>query len=346
MKFSVLIPVYKVERYLDACLHSVLDGTFSDFEIIAVDDGSPDRCPEMLDAYARDYPEHVRVIHKENGGLICARRTAIKAARGEYIVFLDSDDALRSDALKVLSETFDATNADMVIHTYTNIYETGKAVDSEAVFPDGTVFEGREKERLYAELIRSWRLNNLWIKAIRRTLVQEDPTDYSPYYRNPMAEDLLQTLYPVTHAEKIVYRAEPLYLYNRRSDSISAVVMRGEIEKQSNEAVMALLREYMQIWGMDTPEWLRAYHSRRLFNMLSLFWQHYRAAKTEREKRRVILLDWMGLLNAEDRRYFYRNDLKLSNKLQLIAIRFQLEGALDLFVLVGSRNMRARHAGE
>lgn len=346
MRFSVLIPVYKVERYLDACMGSVLNGTFSDYEIVAVDDGSPDRCPAMLDAYERAYPDRVRVIHQRNGGLISARRTAIAAARGDYIVFLDSDDALRSDALRVLSDTFEQTGADMVICTYTNVYETGAEIDSEAVFPDGTVFSGREKERIYAELIRGWRLNNLWIKAIRRELVQGDPTDYSPYFPNPNAEDLLQTLYPVTHAERIVYRAVPLYRYLRRSDSISAIVMKGEIEKQSNESVMRLLRDYMRVWGMDTPEWRSVYHTRRLNNLISLFFQHYRAARTAGERRRVMRLDWMGLLTNEDLGYFYHNNLNRVKQAQLIAIRYRIKALLDLFVTVGSRNMRARHAGE
>ena len=88
---SVIIPVYKVEAYLTACVESVLAQTWQDFEIILVDDGSPDQCPRMCDEFAaRD--SRIRVIHKENGGVSTARNVGIHAAEGTYLAFLDSDD--------------------------------------------------------------------------------------------------------------------------------------------------------------------------------------------------------------------------------------------------------------
>jgi glycosyltransferase involved in cell wall biosynthesis len=93
MQLSVIIPVYGVEATLDRCVESVLAQAIEGMEVILVDDGSPDRCPEMCDEWARREP-HIRVIHKQNGGLSDARNAGIEAAQGEYITFVDSDDYL------------------------------------------------------------------------------------------------------------------------------------------------------------------------------------------------------------------------------------------------------------
>ena len=100
-KVSVVIPVYKVEPYLRRCVDSVLAQTLSDLEIILVDDGSPDHCPEICDEYASKY-ENIQVLHKPNGGLASARNAGMKMAAGKYLFFLDSDDWLDADGLEKL----------------------------------------------------------------------------------------------------------------------------------------------------------------------------------------------------------------------------------------------------
>ena len=99
MYFSIIVPVYKVEDYIYECLDSILAQRFNDFELILVDDGSPDRCPQICDEYA-ERDKRVRVIHKKNGGLSSARNAALDVARGDYIVFVDSDDVITHDTLQ------------------------------------------------------------------------------------------------------------------------------------------------------------------------------------------------------------------------------------------------------
>ena len=93
---SVIIPVYKVEEYLENCIQSVIKQTVSDLEIILVDDGSPDQCPEICDLWA-DKDSRIKVIHKENGGLSDARNAGLDIAQGEYLSFVDSDDWIAPD---------------------------------------------------------------------------------------------------------------------------------------------------------------------------------------------------------------------------------------------------------
>ena len=96
---SIIVPVYRMEAYLDRCVESILAQALDDWELILVDDGSPDRCPAMCDAWAQRDP-HIRTIHKPNGGLSSARNAGLDTARGEYITFVDSDDALAPDTLR------------------------------------------------------------------------------------------------------------------------------------------------------------------------------------------------------------------------------------------------------
>ena len=95
-KISVIVPVYKVEKFLDRCVESIVGQTYENLEIILVDDGSPDNCPSMCDKWA-EKDSRIKVIHKENGGVSSARNAALYAATGDFIGFVDSDDWIEPD---------------------------------------------------------------------------------------------------------------------------------------------------------------------------------------------------------------------------------------------------------
>mgnify|MGYP003452072342 CR=1 FL=1 len=105
---SVIVPVYKVEKYLDRCVQSIVDQTYRNLEIILVDDQSPDRCGEICDRYADRFPGKVRAIHQENGGSGAARNHGIALSQGEYLIFVDSDDYIAPNLLSDLAAAMDA----------------------------------------------------------------------------------------------------------------------------------------------------------------------------------------------------------------------------------------------
>lgn len=109
---SVIVPVYKVEKYLDRCVNSLLNQTYTNIEILLVDDGSPDSCPELCDKYANLYP-NVKVVHKPNGGLSSARNEGIKNSTGDYIAFVDSDDWVANDTYEYMIKNIQKYNADL-----------------------------------------------------------------------------------------------------------------------------------------------------------------------------------------------------------------------------------------
>ncbi len=110
---SVIVPIYNVEQYLDRCVRSLIEQTYTNLEIILVDDGSPDSCPEMCNGYAKE-DSRIRVIHKPNGGLSDARNAGIEAASGDYIMFVDSDDYIDPDACERLA-SFMKDRPDIII---------------------------------------------------------------------------------------------------------------------------------------------------------------------------------------------------------------------------------------
>ncbi len=125
---SIIVPVYKVEKYLKRCVDSILTQTYQNMEIILVDDGSPDNCGAICDRYKKT-DNRVVVIHKRNGGLSDARNTAIPLAKGEYISFIDSDDWISSYYVEHLYEAVAKCDADIGISWFENVFE-GKALQS------------------------------------------------------------------------------------------------------------------------------------------------------------------------------------------------------------------------
>jgi len=120
--FSIIVPIYNVEEYLEKCIDSILAQTYENFELILVDDGSPDNCPQICDEYAKK-DKRIKVIHKENGGLVSARNIGIKNAIGDYICYVDGDDWIVSNFLKDINEVILSNeNIDIVIFNMRRIY--------------------------------------------------------------------------------------------------------------------------------------------------------------------------------------------------------------------------------
>ena len=114
IKISVIVPVYRAEQYIVRCVDSILTQKFHDIELILVDDGSPDHCPEICDKYAQK-DNRVKVIHQKNGGVAAARNAGLILAQGEYITFVDSDDFIEPDMYQSMIQVADQYDCDVVM---------------------------------------------------------------------------------------------------------------------------------------------------------------------------------------------------------------------------------------
>ena len=140
---TVIVPVYNVEKYLDRCVNSIVCQTYKNLEIILIDDGSPDRCPEMCDAWKLK-DNRIKVIHKKNAGLGYARNTGIDNATGKYLCFVDSDDYIASDTIEKAYYCAVQYNADIVSYGYYVVGSDGKVVRKYLPKPNKPFFEGNE----------------------------------------------------------------------------------------------------------------------------------------------------------------------------------------------------------
>ena len=222
MFFSVIVPVYKVEEYLADCIESVLNQTFSDFELILVDDGSPDHCPAICDAYA-EKDSRVQVIHKTNGGLASARRAGIRVASGEYVFNLDSDDLIEKDTLETAYGFIRDTGCEMVsfARRWVKNGETVKITD------DGLeegLYRGADLENaVFPKLLMDKSMDHMEYylagKAVKRALVT--PLQLNVSEKISLGEDLCCVFPCYLHAESVYVSKKAAYLYTVRMDSIS-----------------------------------------------------------------------------------------------------------------------------
>ncbi len=211
MRFSVLIPVYNVEKYLNQCLTSVLKQDYSDFEVVLVNDGSTDRSSIICQRFAES-DDRIKYYDKNNEGLLLTRRYSIKRASGEYIVFLDSDDYWEPGILSKLSREIESSHPDMICYRYRAVSDDGRFLyDDVGVFPDRSFFDASNKEEFLKKFIGSSRLNVLWSKCVKNTIVDKN-ADYS-MFGDKKGEDLLQSIALVRNANTILYLDEALVNY-------------------------------------------------------------------------------------------------------------------------------------
>lgn len=220
IKYSVCVPVYNVEKYLSECINSVLAQDYDNFELILVDDGSTDGSGKICDEYAlRD--DRIKVIHKQNEGLLLTRRCALSHTTGDFIMFLDSDDWWASNLLSRITEIVNSQKCDMVIFNYTSVYPN-ESVCEPPIFDDGSVFEKDKKKELYQTVLFCNRLNPLCLKAVKREIVDVDK-DYSSYADVFSCEDFLQSIPMILNSQKTVYIADNLYFYRRGTGVTSRI---------------------------------------------------------------------------------------------------------------------------
>lgn len=226
-KFYILVPVYQVEKYIRKCIESVLNQTYQNFELIIVNDGSPDRSGEICNEMAAS-DERITVIHQNNMGLLAARQTAIKHLKqyvdeckeNSYIVYLDSDDSLKLDALEKINKCFMKYKCDMVVYGYDRVAE-GKIVEPYHAEKNGNELL-KDKRLIYKKVFQNSRYNPLCCKACSVRLLPEH--GYNEYYDIRHAEDLLQSIAYYREANSIFFMDESLYNYTVNPNSITQTI--------------------------------------------------------------------------------------------------------------------------
>lgn len=296
MKFSVLIPVYNTEQYLDECINSILSQSLKDFEIIIVDDGSTDNSGKLCDKYKNNYPNQITVIHQENHGLILARRVAIENAKGEYCVFVDSDDFAEFILLEKINQCLNQIpDIDIVMYSY-YYFTNGSRKEHSKIANNGTVWDSGNKAELYKKLVFSSEIDAIWIKAIKTDLLLKDPIQYEKYRHKNMSEDLLQSLYPITYANKIFYLDIPLYDYRFNNQSISRNFNKDSISAKNSLHVYQEIKNALPLWEIDENDFIKRVDARWFNETMYIFFNSYGNAKAKADKKEILNFNWDSML--------------------------------------------------
>jgi len=208
---SIIVPVYNVEKYLARCIESVISQTYRNFELLLIDDGSPDNCGKICDEYAGKYP-YIHVIHQKNQGQSAARNNAVKVSKGEYITFVDSDDFIENDYLEYLIQLQEKHQSDISIGGFRYLYE-GKEPE-ERKFDNETEVLMDANEALCRMNYNAGFGSTPWAKLYKRELIVKHPFPEGQIYED------LATLYKIVgDSAKISLGNRVIYYWVQRAGS-------------------------------------------------------------------------------------------------------------------------------
>ena len=261
---SVIVPVYNVEKYLRRCVDSILSQRYTDFELLLIDDGSPDGCPQICDEYAARDPR-VWVIHKANGGLISARNEGIRAARGDYVCIVDGDDWAHENMLQFIHDVVSQSSEppDMVLFAAYNVYEDHLEETVNNV-PEGYYDRARLEKEVFPYLLTDTRSGlqvgviqaHTWDKAFKRELLL---AHYTREERIRVFTDVPMTYECLFYSRNVYICNEFLYMYNKTNEGSIRAKSRENLLTKSFCYLIRYMREHLGGLGPSVDRQLNEY---------------------------------------------------------------------------------------
>lgn len=301
MKFSVIIPVYNAENYIEKSIQSVLEQTCQDFEVILVNDGSTDSSKTKCDKLAREHSSKVRVFHQENQGQLLTRCNGIRVSKGEYCIFLDADDSLVLNGLEIIEKAIKRyQQPDMIIYSFYYDSLTSKRERAIPLFPEETIVEGEgQKRKLYEKFFTGTGLNNVWTKAVKRTVFDGDFPDYHQYAHIRCAEDRFHAMGMVTNANRIVYINEPLYVYKLIPNSITRTFSLESISRFNIKELYEEEFNYLKKWKLPLPEWKDRLDAGWVLQTWYIFDLYYNKIRNKTVRNQILRYEWCDFLPSK-----------------------------------------------
>lgn len=313
---SIIIPVYKVEDYLERCVDSVLNQTYENIEVILVDDGSPDKCGEMCDKYAQKH-DNVIVIHQKNQGLSAARNTGIRTAKGQFLGFVDSDDFIEKNMYELLYDVLEVNNADISVGGIIDCYEETGIKEKD--------FNKEVKVYTGEEAIKDVLINQGNITAhVVTKLYRKQIFDMISFPEGKLYEDSFTIIDFLIKAEKIAVVNHGVYYYWHRGGSI--------VESPFSERDMHLIRAWennQKTIMKKMPELKEAIEFRYFWSCFYLLDKIYIEDKKHNEEAELVYILKNNFSNIIKNKYFRKNRklamvvLKISRKCYKILCRMK-----------------------
>lgn len=227
-KVTVIVPVYNTEKYLHECVRSIADQTFRDLEILLIDDGSTDGSGELCDHFAQE-DTRIRVIHKQNGGAASARNLGIDKATGEYVMFVDADDWLDTDAIEALVAYADANQTDVLRFTYIREFENKRLVKRNSFLME-QIYTGAKCQEVRRQILgltgEEWKhpenmnfLASCGFNIYRRDLLVRSKERFVPLQELGSFNDGLFNFGVFYHVRRFAYMDQPFYHYRKTNET-------------------------------------------------------------------------------------------------------------------------------
>lgn len=304
MKYSVIIPVYNVEKYIDRCLKSIISQNYDDLEIIVIDNGSTDSSGSICDTYASEY-SNISVYHIENHGVASARNFGLSKARGEFIYFVDSDDYLVGNLFADFADKL-VSDLDLVVFSYYNSFEENLTEKSrtEKSLPFKGNYDKDGFIKIFKELFLSDMLYTVWNKIYRREFLLENTLSFEQY---ELGEDVRFNLDVYRNVNKIYLSQDSYYVYvtGRKGSAMSSYnPKRLQYQLQELKLVDSLLKD----WHIDSSNLDNAVKARILMSNI------YNISKQKLPVTNKVKLV-KEICKNKDMADFIRNDSSLLNPL-------------------------------
>ena len=279
-KISVIVPVYNVEKYLPRCIDSILAQTFTDFELILVDDGSPDNCGAICDEYAvKD--SRICVIHQKNQGVSAARNTGIEASKGEYVTFIDSDDYIESVFFRDAVDAICANKADIFLAGHKAV-RNQEIVRESIISEEYCLFMQELSEKQMTDLLEKSYIASCWGKLISRALIGDIRFDLNMNF----GEDL-KFMHEIIRKSGTLYAAEKAY-YNYWIEDRGRTNLTSLMSEKKCLSVVKTYRilfgvakkweAHSQYWRLVADRWLTDYRymEQMIFRGSESIWKQHR----------------------------------------------------------------------
>lgn len=276
-QISVIVPVYNVEPYLHKCINSIINQTHKDFELILIDDGSPDSCGLICEDYAKR-DRRIKVIHKENGGLSSARNSGIEVAKGKYIAFIDGDDYVHPNMLEVMYNTAEQHSSDMVVCDFVKVNENDdyEINSSKSIKKIQHFTNIRALMQLFSndhdDYITGAGNNVKWV-VVWNKLYKRELFIYDRFYEGHICEDEFIIHKLLYSCRKVTYISCEFYFYVQRTDSI----INSSYSIKRFDKVKAL-QDRADFFNQIDQQYL---HEKAIKSYVDVFFWNYYKAKNE-----------------------------------------------------------------